>query len=100
MYSGGSPSPLFFFSCWTIYHQVFNSPDIHWDKSERSAQPFDRVKQASDGQEWVDTLKSKSRWNRPGVDVGAVSVFEAWLKPMPVDGLAKVHGPTPPPQRV
>lgn len=43
-------------------------------------------------------LQTKSRWNRPGLDVGAVSVFESWLKPDKAEGVAKVHGPTPPMQ--
>ena len=42
--------------------------------------------------------QTKSRWNRPGLDVGAVSVFESWLKPDKAEGVAKVHGPTPPMQ--
>ena len=46
----------------------------------------------------VRCLQTKSRWNRPGLDVGAVSVFESWLKPDKAEGVAKVHGPTPPPQ--
>lgn len=46
---------------------------------------------------WVVWLmQTKSRWNRPGLDVGAVSVFESWLKPDKAEGVAKVHGPSPP----
>ena len=51
---------------------------------------------AVEGEAWAQDVKAKSRWNRPGLDVGAVSVFENWFKPEKKEGSAKVFGPTPP----
>lgn len=87
--------------CFTTYasvRAVTISPDAHWTKTERCSQPYERVEQAKEGEVWAATMKTKSRWNRPGLDVGAVSVFESWLKPDKAEGVAKVHGPTPPMQ--
>ena len=84
------------FTTYTLFHHTFNSPDTHFDKKDRTSQPYERSAQGEAGASWIADIRSKSRWNRPGVDVGAVSVFEGWLKPSKVDGVAKVHGPTPP----
>lgn len=45
---------------------------------------------------WKENVKAKSRWNRPGLDVGSVSMFESWWKPEKKEGTADKHGPTPP----
>ena len=50
-------------------------------KAERTSQPYERTAQAAEAQAWAETMKTKSRWNRPGLDVGQVSVFESWFKP-------------------
>lgn len=81
------------FMTYTIVRSALYDPDVHWSKDERCAQPYDRVNSVEEGKKWAEEAQAKSRWNRPGVDVGAVSVFEAWSKPAKQDGLAKVHGP-------
>ncbi len=82
---------------YTVVRASVIAPDVHWDKTARSAQqPYEREAQAADGKVWIETIRSKSRWNRPGLDVGQVSVFEPWFKPNKAEGVAKVHGPAPP----
>jgi hypothetical protein len=84
---------------WSSARHLSLSPDTHFAKGERCVGPYDRSGQQQEGQVWADTMKTKSRWNRPGLDVGEVSIFEAWFKPEKAAGLAAVHGPTPPATR-
>ena len=75
------------------WHAAAKGPDVKWDK-ERRANPWDRdVEEAA---EWKEAMKRGSRWNRPGVDVGAVSIFEGWFKPERKEGSAMEFGPAPP----
>ncbi len=82
---------------YTMFRATFSAPDTHWDKTVRSSQqPYERERLAEEAKAWDEAVRSKSRWNRPGLDVGQVSVFESWFKPNKAEGVAKVHGPTPP----
>ena len=81
------------FMTFKLTHHAIYNPDVKFDKTARMS-PFDRSE--AEGEVWAQNAKSHSRWNRPGLDVGAVSVFEAWFKPEKKEGTAKVFGPTPP----
>lgn len=81
------------FMTYKLTHHALYNPDVKFDKTARS-EPFER--NIDEATAWKAGVKASSRWNRPGLDVGAVSVFEPWFKPAKVEGTAIVHGPTPP----
>jgi hypothetical protein len=81
------------FMTYKITHHAVYNPDVKFDKTARTS-PFERSE--AEGEAWLQGVRNHSRWNRPGLDVGAVSVFESWFKPEKKEGSAKVFGPTPP----
>lgn len=78
---------------YNVTHQAFHNPDIKINRHSRSV-PF--IHDVEEAEAWDGHHKEMSRWNRPGVDVGQVSVFEPWIKPPKVAGLAAQYGPAPP----
>ena len=83
------------FMCYKIWHATWG-PDSHFNRSERSVPPYERRNQAAEGLKWSEEMKSGSRWSRPGLDVGQVTVFESPFKPTRVEGVAERFGPAPP----
>lgn len=81
------------FMTYKLTRATLYNPDVHWDKTARSTQFYRDEKEA---EAWGEAMRAHSRWNRPGLDVGQVSVFESWFKPAKQDGSAKVFGPAPP----
>ena len=81
------------FMVYKTWHAAALNPEVKWDKDRRSTQfSFNE----EEGKEWKEAMKRGSRWNRPGVDVGAVSIFEGWFKPERKEGSAMEFGPAPP----
>lgn len=76
-----------------LAHHALYNPDVRFDKTARS-EPFERNMEEATA--WKENMKAGSRWNRPGLDVGQVSVFESWFKPAKKAGSALAHGPAPP----
>jgi hypothetical protein len=83
------------FMCYKIWHATWG-PDSHFNRSERSVPPYERRNQAAEGLKWAEEMKNGSRWSRPGLDVGQVTVFESPFKPTRVEGVAERFGPAPP----
>lgn len=82
------------YMCWKGYHAAAMNPDVKWDKTHRGNHFFER--DMKEAQKWVDGMHNSSRWNRPGLDVGGVSIFESWGKPSKKEGSAVTYGPAPP----
>ena len=60
------------FMTYTLYRATVLAPDTHFDKKDRTTQPYERTAQGEEGKKWLEGVRSMSRWNRPGLDVGQV----------------------------
>ena len=78
-----------------LAHHALYNPDVKFDKTTRS-DGMASERNEEEATTWKAGMKSRSRWNRPGLDVGQVSVFEPWYKPTKQEGVATQFGPTPP----
>lgn len=80
-------------SLYTGVHHALHDPDVKINRKTRS-HPF--MFDETGATDWIHMHKDWSRWNRPGVDVGNVTIFGPWSMPEARPGLADQYGPSPP----